>query len=87
VPVVVRDGRTDPQVVGDLAKAIDLKYLSPACRATKLTVRKDEYKDESGRIRTCKHLETPRNLVLNQEDEIDEDEYVNNLSANCFGCL
>jgi len=35
-----------------------------------------EYEDEFGRIRTAKRSEVPRNLVLNQEDEADEDEYV-----------
>jgi len=35
-----------------------------------------EYEDEFGRIRTAKRSEVPRNLVLNQEDEVDEDEYV-----------
>lgn len=45
-----------------------------------------EYEDEFGRIRTAKRSEVPRNLVLNQEDEVDEDEYVDNLFAGCFGC-
>ena len=49
-------------------------------QATELTIHKDdpmvEYEDEFGRIRTAKRSEVPRNLVLNQEDEVDEDEYV-----------
>lgn len=33
-----------------------------------------EYEDEFGRVRTARRSEVPRNLVLNREDEIDEDE-------------
>jgi len=44
-----------------------------------------EYEDEFGRIRTAKRSEVPRNLVLNQEDEVDEGRYVDNLFVDCFG--
>jgi len=33
-----------------------------------------EYEDEFGRVRTARRSEVPRNLVLNREDEVDEDE-------------
>ncbi|KAF8962760.1 hypothetical protein BDZ97DRAFT_1662498 [Flammula alnicola] len=33
-----------------------------------------EYEDEFGRIRTAPRSEVPRNLMLNREDEVDEDE-------------
>jgi len=45
-----------------------------------------EREDEFRRIRTTKISEVPKNLVLNQEDEVDEDEYVDNLFADRFDC-
>ncbi|KIM39765.1 hypothetical protein M413DRAFT_74026 [Hebeloma cylindrosporum] len=33
-----------------------------------------EYEDEFGRVRTARRSEVPRNLVLDREDEVDEDE-------------
>ena len=57
----------------------DVSCEFPVCLPTNdvYTVQDDpivEYEDEFGRVRTARRSEVPRNLVLNHEDEVDEDE-------------
>lgn len=48
------------------------------CLGIKLILLQDdplvEYEDEFGRVRTARRSEVPRNLIMDQNEQVDEDE-------------
>ena len=62
-----------PQRAADVSHPafLESKLLTPIhCQNDPIV----EYEDEFGRIRTAPRSEVPRNLLVNREDEVDDDE-------------